>query len=902
MQRWQQPSRRPFVGRSDDIERMAELLDRSSIVVVEGLAGVGKTALAFEATRESGLRAVSLESLNERLVRGRRAELEGVSLLLDDADPLAGTTSRWDLGEIATKWSALVRGSRLVITTRRRLALGGTPHARLCLGPMPDSELEMLARIATDDFGPVDDVASMVQGAHGSPGRLLRTWVGEEDPLLSDLCSHPKEVDELWISHLLGEVGGDSMEYLFPSRLRRPHLGLVEAASIAALGERRADVVLRASRSFEREFEREGDRRSLVRALTLASELEEPKFVESLLERHRRSLILESGAAFTRALDAAARRSTIVRATWRDQRVKLHLGRGDVRSALGAARDSEELPTTEGNVMTAVIAVRQGRITEAVKALAAMSDIPAHWRAEALAWRGSDALATYLRATRIPKDGHDLDVAHAIASFVDQRFDHVVDALAECEMRPRTRRGLRVLALIELDRLEEADELAASLANDDFAELVHGTLAWARGQIDASLGMLSGVVRRRRQNEDRLFAGVASLLYGRALLARGDLARARDTFDEASEVFVDVPAFRVLAEVWATYSRVWTLEHDVVLTSVARILADPAASSRVRALAERGLAFVAALNGRADEARDRLQNTPLPEGDPGFLMEHELVRTELEMVLGRSPTGTIARAARAREYFARVGRRHLEARASVSLASALLERAEDTDFVRFDEALARSRTLARDHGYVLVEQRCAVLEAKRAVRAGRAAESSRILADALQGTEKKAAYVEALAIRLALDGSEEWEAPTGVSRYVQSLRTSSERRACVQGKWRRASAEELTKLRARHDVIVDRTSGTVETSRTIARPRPILVRMLASLAERHGEFVDAETLYREVWGGIEYHPLRHRNTLYVALNRTRRFLSDAGLGADVLRTGPQGWALEKSVDVIVMDD
>ena len=51
--------------------------------------------------------------------------------------------------------------------------------------------------------------------------------------------------------------------------------------------------------------------------------------------------------------------------------------------------------------------------------------------------------------------------------------------------------------------------------------------------------------------------------------------------------------------------------------------------------------------------------------------------------------------------------------------------------------------------------------------------------------------------------------------------------------------------------------------------------------------MSVEDLYREVWGGTEYHPLRHRNSIYVALTRLRESLG-AVLARDAFVEGPDG--------------
>ncbi|MBP6841525.1 MAG: hypothetical protein KA190_29765, partial [Kofleriaceae bacterium] len=61
----------------------------------------------------------------------------------------------------------------------------------------------------------------------------------------------------------------------------------------------------------------------------------------------------------------------------------------------------------------------------------------------------------------------------------------------------------------------------------------------------------------------------------------------------------------------------------------------------------------------------------------------------------------------------------------------------------------------------------------------------------------------------------------------------------------------------------------------------------------------ADDLYRAVWGGV-YHPLRHRNTLYVSLNRTRKLVSELLGDREVVLRDGAGWRLAPDVEIAVI--
>ena len=86
------------------------------------------------------------------------------------------------------------------------------------------------------------------------------------------------------------------------------------------------------------------------------------------------------------------------------------------------------------------------------------------------------------------------------------------------------------------------------------------------------------------------------------------------------------------------------------------------------------------------------------------------------------------------------------------------------------------------------------------------------------------------------------------------------------------------------------------------RGRALLCELLAALVEAQGAVVSPEALFRRVWGGPEYHALRHRNTLYVALRRLRQSLRDlcGDDGEDRRDRAPAAGGSRTSVDAAVI--
>jgi DNA-binding winged helix-turn-helix (wHTH) protein len=118
-----------------------------------------------------------------------------------------------------------------------------------------------------------------------------------------------------------------------------------------------------------------------------------------------------------------------------------------------------------------------------------------------------------------------------------------------------------------------------------------------------------------------------------------------------------------------------------------------------------------------------------------------------------------------------------------------------------------------------------------------------------------------------------------------------------------ASAEPLGQSERDCDLVVDLRRGVIVAPRTgqqIAR-RPLLCELLAHMLQADAAY-SAERLFYEVWRGREYHPARHRNTIYVAITRLRRALQDLLPGREVVETTPQGWRLAADVSLRVIHE
>ena len=116
---------------------------------------------------------------------------------------------------------------------------------------------------------------------------------------------------------------------------------------------------------------------------------------------------------------------------------------------------------------------------------------------------------------------------------------------------------------------------------------------------------------------------------------------------------------------------------------------------------------------------------------------------------------------------------------------------------------------------------------------------------------------------------------------------------------------ELDRVRAGHAFVIEPVRAVITCNHggqvAIDRGRPLACELFAALVEASGAVVPAEQLFLGVWGGREYHPLRHRNTVYVAVKRLRQTLK--GLTADereIIETAAGGWRVADGVDAVVV--
>jgi hypothetical protein len=80
---------------------------------------------------------------------------------------------------------------------------------------------------------------------------------------------------------------------------------------------------------------------------------------------------------------------------------------------------------------------------------------------------------------------------------------------------------------------------------------------------------------------------------------------------------------------------------------------------------------------------------------------------------------------------------------------------------------------------------------------------------------------------------------------------------------------------------------------------PQLLLLLEAIAEAGSDGITAEALYLAVWQDSDaYHPLRHRNAIYVAVNRLRAALEPVA-GKEVVRSTATHYAIAPGLRIAV---
>ena len=516
-----------------------------------------------------------------------------------------------------------------------------------------------------------------------------------------------------------------------------------------------------------------------------------------------------------------------------------------------------------------------------------------------------------------------------------------------------------LLAMLELIGRCECDDVAAARALVDRtgAKSVHAgalretVLAGYRGVVDYHAGDLPVAIAALDRSfahlivhADHTLASIAGYYLTRALLARGEISAAIESSTKIGRLATQaelatlgphgraalaealleadrIPEARAAAEAALAAPRRSDQTAWIASCLIARIAAcegDVGLARRQLAAAEAGRVeappsdltpaiaplFAAGADTPGDEMRDPATIDDSGPGAEAIFASAAAARSAALAIegawielLGGDPAAAAARASAALAHYTATGRRGLEARAAVLRALALIARGGDR--TEASTLIERAAEHATATGHVRVLALVGLARAALAARRGEApAAVVGSMAPDLRHTEGRALAAAIAAV----------EPAPGLRALLSSLGLVSGLRYRVLGRGgiRVIGDTELERLRTGHRLVVEPARAAITATLAasdirIDRGRPLACELLAALVEAQGAVVPAETLFLGVWGGREYHPLRHRNTLYVAIKRLRTTLRDLlGEDREIVETAAGGWRLADGVDAIVI--
>jgi tetratricopeptide (TPR) repeat protein/DNA-binding winged helix-turn-helix (wHTH) protein len=829
----------------------------------------------------------------------------------DEAAALAGADAVHDLGR------------RFLIDTRQRGAGAPGPatisiHDLIRDAAMKSATRRDIAaahRLVADLYAARGDASSAASGGGDPDGSA--GGAGAEPPWRSTTGRGPDPNDVVEIVHHLVRAGDvdDAWEtcergYRAIAAAGLDHLLLDDLRALAGvLPEARPAITLLNARILVR-------RSLIVEAAEMLDTVgASPDNVRWLLltgeVAHRRGRMQEAESYFRRALEIA---------TDRGDRLQAGIELADVSTLRGNGDDAR--------AVLADVAATHGPLSPRERARWGWSN--------ALSYLIEERFADSVVAARAAADaiaGQGLDDLEALIAMLE------LIGRSECDDVIGAR------ALIErCARLASAGALRERMIAG-----YRGVVEYHAGDLPAARESLGGAFAHLVQHADHTLGSIAGYYLVRVHLAIGDIPTAIDVAQKigrlatAAELNTLAPHSRAaLAEALLEADRpaearaaaeaalIAPRRCDQTLWIATVLLARLAAADGDVGLARRALAEVAAKpivsTGRGTASGDfigsDLGDGEIKPADPIaediFARARQARDAALAIegawieLLGGDPAAAAERAGVALAHYTAVERRGLEARAAVLRALGLIASGDRTESAQLVE---RAAVIADTTAHSRVAALVGLARAALAARKGQPP------ASAIAGTRPDLRHTEGRALAAVLA---EVEPAPGLRALLSSLGLVAGMRYRVIGRSgaRVVSDAELERLRTGHRLVVEPSRAAITATAPgvdprpevgtdedrsarravrVDRGRPLACELLAALVEGQGAVVPAETLFLGVWGGREYHPLRHRNTLYVAIKRLRttlRTLLDED--REIIETAAGGWRLADGVDAIVI--
>lgn len=928
-----------FVGRGPELARLAAAGE--AVTVIYGVAGIGKTETAYQLAQrwadlphlidaplvslrvEAGARVPPWTLLAARLPRAMPAAVaaNGDAALDWVVGELAVTPCIVVLddahlapGEVAQLLDALGRRaavSRVIATSRVELPLRTSPIVAR-LGPLDPDDAHALAFTLGERLArPGLPLADIVAAAAGSPfaiREIVAAWRPGTVPRpgalagviaalgaperralarLAAVASCP--ITALGASHLADEPTLNALQQQLlvdvgPDRLV-VHEMVRDAVGASLSASERAAVREEVAAVARQEFAR--SRRPVAAVEALCQTVAAGQVETAVAELASLYPIAAAAGLDHLLLGSVERLARLghVEAGVIEARILIRMYRiAEAGAALAAS--SSAAAGHERTLLLAVVAGRQGRLDEAARLLRdAIARARGPSRAR-LQRHLSDVLA--LRGDAVTGEPR----LAGLALLLEHRFDEGAVALGEQRRRgaPGTRDRNLVLGMLEIIAAAEAGKLAhARAVVADLApawgreglrvlhvELYLGVLATTSGALPDAEAHLRRAYVSATEHGDCLFACVSGHYLARALMARGALAEALAMFEATNAVAINAGFAALVPAGHGHHARALVLAGRI---AEARAVAAPLASDRrgwARLLGLRTLALAAAAEGDLGAARGHIAEAyRLAREQPARHVEVLVDHAELES-LGGDPAVVLAVARQALALEAEHGRYQVETTLRVLIAGAKCATGRREDVADVRRELGPLRQACRACGAQSLLRRIELLAL--AVDDGAAQDGS--------------------ASPLAALGADSIGGP-GMTAYLRFLGLGGARRWFATRQANRVGVlAEVDALATQHDLVVDVPSNRLLAGARALEGRQALVALLVALSSA-AEPITPEALYQRVWGG-EYHPLRNRNTLYIALNRARAALRGLLPGRDVICRAGGGWTIAADVDVCVV--
>ncbi len=507
--------------------------------------------------------------------------------------------------------------------------------------------------------------------------------------------------------------------------------------------------------------------------------------------------------------------------------------------------------------------------------------------------------------------------ARAISWIFDERYE------AAAEEAQRTRRELEgttlgdltnrlamveTLAWIEADDMERA-RAAASLINEAglrhrVASLYRAIAVYADGEPRAASKALLAAHEYLDRHGDAINAYLAGHFGASALAEIGRLGEAQILAERTAQVARRAGLRSLVPRSLAQQA---LLAAEAMQSSVAHrlaseALADQHTGPRTRARAHCAHSHAFTLEGDITRALEHVAFARAAVAGPDLDAAHAAIDSEqaaIELV-GGNLERAVELAEQAVEYYRTRSRDYEEARALLVLGGAYLARARRTDLLFAEQTVAQSRELADRGELRAIQVGCAILAAGLARRANRERAADELLADALRKLDPERGSIYASTLMAAIEGGAVGRVVPGVIALLAHLGFADAVDCYLvdQHGRRAATTGDVTREQTVRELLVDEVRAVIIARRGEVEitGRPMQCALLSVLVQARGESVSPDTLYRRVWGVDEYHPLQHRNALYVAINRLRKMLRDVLPDREVVERASTGWRLADGID------